>query len=515
MAKYDVLYEPWIPVEKSDGSACELGILPLLGQAHALRSLNCESPLENFAVLRLLLAFVMDAVNPRHLRDRSNLLKAGRFDMPLFNDYVQACTQEGCSFDLFDAERPFMQAQYDASLDTTPQPAAVLFHGLNNHIHFDHTLASACVLSPTEALRALCAAYAFSTAGTQGPSSVNNTPCIYTNIAGDNLFETLVLNMLSMGECSSAGNIPWAQPPAAWREKSPVIPNEQIVKMSLLAAFTWRPRRTILIPEKDSEGNYCIRRVYHRPGLDFRGNGQWYDPHVAYLLLEKGQKTTVKPKDGRDLWRDVGTIAASSPTDQSCEQPLVLQNCSSVMQKAGISRGNKLIRLQMTALLTEKAKCINVFSDNLVVPEEIVSDPVLGMTLRNDMKVIENIAMNIFKAYRLDPDGKKKDLVELLQTDYFADMHSHVLGEYIPWLVEWKKMRDACNDAEKNTIDKEGRKHFQDLLRRGIALVCKNAVRYYGIGAKNLRLLAEAERTFKLSCYKHLKEENEGSEANA
>ena len=63
----------------------------------------------------------------------------------------------------------------------------------------------------------LLASYLFCTATVQGyPSSVNNAPCLYVLIHGDNLFETLVLSTFSIKE---AGNLPYGLP--AWaRQKA-------------------------------------------------------------------------------------------------------------------------------------------------------------------------------------------------------------------------------------------------------------------------------------------------------
>ncbi|MBL8065520.1 MAG: type I-E CRISPR-associated protein Cse1/CasA, partial [Chthonomonadaceae bacterium] len=59
---FNVLTEPWIPVIRLDGTRDELGILPCLEQAHELREIRDPSPIIEFGLYRLLVAFVLDAL---------------------------------------------------------------------------------------------------------------------------------------------------------------------------------------------------------------------------------------------------------------------------------------------------------------------------------------------------------------------------------------------------------------------------------------------------------------------
>ena len=110
MARFNVLKEPWIPVERLDGRMESMGILGVLEQAHDLRQIACESPLEAYAVTRLLIAFLMDAYTPKSIWDRKKLLKEKQFSTQTLAQYVSLCERERNSFDLFDEKRRFMQA---------------------------------------------------------------------------------------------------------------------------------------------------------------------------------------------------------------------------------------------------------------------------------------------------------------------------------------------------------------------------------------------------------------------
>ena len=409
LASYDVLKEPWIPVERVDGSLVELGLLDVLKQAHTLKQIICESPLETYAVSRLLIAFLMDALTPERSNDRKKLLHAGKFPPEQLDRYIKKCVQEGCSFDLFDNKRPFMQAAFVAEFDSGKEkPVAILVHTLptgNNHMHFDHRFPRDQLLSCEQTLRALCSTYVFCTAGLSGPSSVNNTPCTYVLCVGETLHETLTLGMLSIAEC---GNIPWSNPPIAWRNFEEFIPKETHAKMSILSAFTWMPRRVTLIPSK-AIGK--IETVYYQAGANFLGNGVWKDPHVSYRKSKKEEWFPVKPQNGRAMWRDLGSVTATSHTDPSHIPPRIITQTTVLL-----GRDKSMVKLRMVGLVTNQAQYISLLYDDLAVPVEILDNPFLGERLQDDMRFVEQIANYIFTFFKeLD-----ESIAQQLQSLFFS-----------------------------------------------------------------------------------------------
>lgn len=492
MASFDVLHGPWIPVERNDGGVCELGIIDLLARAHELNSLRCESPLENYAVMRLLAAFVMDAYQWKSPEGRKALFRAGRFDKEVLEKYVELCLAEGASFDLFDKKRPFMQAAYDPQLDKEKKPVSVLVHSLpsgNNHVHFDHRMAGCEYLTAAEALRALCAAYVFCTSGTAGPSSVNNTPCIYVLSEGKSLFESLVLSSVSKKEIE---NIPWDEPKIAWRCFDNVMPKKEIASVSLLSAFTWMPRRVTLIPEEpDSTGKIIVKDVYCQPGLNFKGNDLWQDPHVPYRYSQKKNLwSSVKPEVGRVLWRDIGAVTAARVSNPSHRQPLILANRGDVEGTEDSSAN-----VSMMGLLTDNAKYISLFYDTFDVPVVFLSEPELGEFLCSEIETIEKIAEIISNERGYKKLGK--ETYSQLQSEFFAAMYLVLFSDYIPYL--------AALDREKENwaVGAMAR------LNENIKVVMKNikisADARFGGGARNLRDMVAAGNSFYRECMKELK----------
>ncbi len=417
---FHVLTEPWIPM--STGQTVSL--LQALEQAHTLEGVQCAFPPESCAVYRLLIAFVMDALALRTRDERLALLAKGRFDMDVFRNYTSICEQEGASFDLFDPCRPFMQAAYDSALDKEPKPASTIVLQMpsgNNHVFFAH--APQAHLAPGEALRHLLTAYLFATAAAQGyPSSVNHTPCIYALHHGDTLFETLVLNLVSMAEC---GNIRYGKP--AWRSAEGVVPKKAFADVEMLAALTWQPRRATLICGEDG----LVSQLYWQQGHDFKGNVLWRDPHVPYRMHKTGEYVPLKPQMGRAFWRDLGALAASRE-DRYGRPPLVVENAP---------EDRPQYRLSVVGIVTDQASLLDMVAEEVCLPRDILADPDRGDVLRQDLAFIEDCAGALrFASKELfaSKDKGEGPLTPLLLDTFFHLAHDYVYGDYLKALTAFE-----------------------------------------------------------------------------
>jgi CRISPR system Cascade subunit CasA len=314
MAQYNALTEPWIPVRMLTGEEKEVGILELLENAHRMEAITDASPLMEYGIYRLMTVFLMDALRPERQQDIQDLLDAGVFNMESISDYVQKCEKDGPCFDMFDEKRPFLQSPYDEMWDKSEKPASVMLHELpggNNPLHFAHVLENAHVICPAVCLKAICAVNVFCTAGLQGPSSINGRPPLYILVKGDNLFEGLILNIIP----SRRSNLPYQTPPPVWRGDTRVEPGAKLAETSLLEGMTLLARRMTLIA--DEEGGTCsqtgrqcqvvVRKMFFQKGLDYIGYEAWRDPHVIYMINEKG-RMSLKPQLGKQSWRNIGSM---------------------------------------------------------------------------------------------------------------------------------------------------------------------------------------------------------------
>ncbi len=387
---YSVLNEPVIPVIMPDGSEKGLGIRDVFLQAHKIKDIGGRNPLERYAILRLLIAFAMDMLHPETSYDRADLLQSGTFDGEVLDAYIRECEKDGPRFDLFDPEHPFLQSKYDAALDEKARkPAAVIVHALpsgNNHVFIDHRMAGTHVFDIPDIFRALCASYFFCVSGTAGPSSVNNTPPLTAVITGNNLFEAIVMNMVSVRE---ALPLPYGTGEVAWRKNRKIVPKESVASVSLLEGLTWMPRRILLIPDSES---CTVSQVYCQAGLDFKGNDLWNDPHVPRFRKKDNSFGTVKPENGRAVWRDAGTLLYDHDS-RYVRQPLVLRCLSNLYDDEDMP---DWVPVRTAGLVTNQAAYTGWVEDELSLPASFLCDQGKADIFRDDIMTVETLQNKIY-----------------------------------------------------------------------------------------------------------------------
>src|SRR5688500_5601758 len=118
---FDLLKEPWIPAVRKTGTVDEIGILEALLQAHTLDDIRDPVPILEFAVYRLLVAVVLDALGPRNRHDIGDLLEGKQLPEAKLRNYLD---QHADRFHLF-GERPFLQ---DASLKDAERKTIALLN---------------------------------------------------------------------------------------------------------------------------------------------------------------------------------------------------------------------------------------------------------------------------------------------------------------------------------------------------------------------------------------------------
>ncbi|ABZ82801.1 crispr-associated protein, ct1972 family, putative [Heliomicrobium modesticaldum Ice1] len=303
---FDLLTEPWVTVRDVKGRICVVHLRDVLAKAHEWSEVIDESPLIQFGLYRFLQALIIDIFPLKGQRGRLELMEEGQFDETKLNAYWE---KYGVYFDLFDAERPFLQVPPREQEKVKRKSVAELFHQLptgTNVIHFHHRLQDEYVLAPDVCARIMTTLSPFTTAGGQGLSpSINGNPPYYVWRKGDNLFETLLLNYWITDQDRG---IP------AWRDRRPSR-GETRSEARLLEGLTWQPRRVTLIPEMGPfqctySGRSCqwgVRQMVFEAGFQARVD-TWRDPNVAVVNTDKG-RSFVRPRWGRQTWRDVGPLA--------------------------------------------------------------------------------------------------------------------------------------------------------------------------------------------------------------
>ena len=490
---YSVLTEPVIPILLPDGTDAAVGIREAFLKAHEIRDIQGDTPLERYALLRLLIAFAMDMLHPKNSFARRDLLEAGQFDAKIFDTYIAMCENDGPHFDLFDSDHPFMQSKYDEALDAKAEkPVAAMIHSLpsgNNHVFLDHRMANTHAVSFPKAFHALLASYLFCVSGTAGPSSVNNTPPVYAVMLGNNLFQTIVINMLSVSETNP---LPYGTGFVPWRKEWKVIPRKSVADVSLLEGLTWMPRRITLIPED----NLKVSRVFCQAGLDFKGNDLWNDPHVPKFRKKDETYGTIKPELGRALWRDAGSLMYDHD-EKSIRQPQALRCVTNVIDQDDLPTW---VPVRGTGLMTNQAAYTGWTEESFSLPSTLLHNQEQAQCFRDDTLFIESLQAQIASNVQKDVDkpragsvGKEHAIATQCQHYFLQRAHDLLFGT-------------AMEEIGSDMPEKEHVERFCEAMKQLLQDTMNQVLRASCSDAKAMMRQMEAEKWI-WSAYKKLKEE--------
>ena len=397
MTAWNVLHEPWIPVVATGGERRELGLLDALAQAHELADITDASPLVRFGIHRLLAAFLLDALQPETLDDLGDRLEAGRFDRAELERYADSC---GPCFDLFDADRPFLQSSAAITAGESPSPIAVLAQHLptgSEATHFHHGPASDVAFSPAACARLLTTLAPFMTEGGSGKSpSVNGAPPWYVQITGRSLAETLLLNLCLLPR----PQVPLRGVPA-WRSADSVAVKETRPPTSELECLTWRPRLVRLLPSGESgtcsylgqRPGVLVRETVFSAGFKAENpKGLWRDPAAAYRIADDAIRP-VRPRESDVLWRDVGPFTVLTEVDRPAgeerwyDRPRVVSQFVELQHRGILERGRGL-QIECCGIRTKQAKIFEWDADRLAIPSACLENPIAGWQMQAAIEIV-------------------------------------------------------------------------------------------------------------------------------
>lgn len=448
---FDLAEEAWIPVRRIDGSDDILSILDALKQADQIAEISDPSAMIEYGLYRLLAVVLMDALRPKNDNALRKLLARGSFDPAVLESYISICRTEGATFDIFDEERPFLQARPHAAWDGVRKPVSILDYTLptgGNHTHFDHRSQNDVAMTYAEAARRLPSIQLFCTAAVQGyPSTINGAPPYYILMRGDTLFETLVLSMISE---QTAGTMSFDAPPVWWRSDSQIEPKAAVVQTSLLFGALFPARRVRLIPH---EG--CVREVYFMQGLNFDKSTQaWTDPHVAYGYDKKTGRYNWKPHSGSAVWRNIGMLTLRGSL------PQILR------QYANRPDAKALVRLQVYGVETSQASYLDSRRFELQLPDAIVGNDEAAQSAMDAVGFADEIAGLVAATVKFaDSDVLIKPIVSAAK-QLFYDKCEARFWEYLQRLAQDP---DAAADEWFHVVE-EAAKHTLSSVTRSLRL---------------------------------------------
>lgn len=471
-----VLYDPLISAVDMKGQVKRYGLLELLIHANQLTDIKANSCTGKLALLRLCMAFLIDAYPMESILDRSEMMNAGCFDRDLLIEYVKRCEESGACFLLDDVAYPFMQASYDSELDKKAEKSVckIMFDRAsgNNHIHIDHRYENQHEVDTATVFEAMLETYLFCPAGLSGASNVNNTPPVYAILHGKNLFETLVLNMVSQDEIS---DIPYGEGEIAWCRREKVIPDTKAIEMSLLKALTWQPRRLTLKWDEDG----LIRRLYCQNGLNFQGNGLWKDPHVLYRQNKDGDLVSIKPELGRELWRDAGALMRGGRTGRTTIPILNIEDVEWPDRPA-------ILDIEMVGLITNNEAILGRVDERLKLPGILFKDDDKADEFYRALEKCERMYRSVDQAVKWQfchPGDKKKRSAIAQQAGeaFLHGMRSVLFNDYLHWLDEDDEISQCSArymDAMWEVLDRAVLKNIVEHTGSDVpSIIRQNAVR--------------------------------------
>lgn len=283
LPSFDLTARPWLPVQYLDGTQKELSLLEVFEQAPRLRRLVGDLPTQEFALVRLLLAILHDAIDgPEDSDEWAELWTREEREQRLPLDRIAGyLEQHRDRFDLLHPVTPFFQV---ADLRTAKNDILPLDRIVadvpNGALFFTMRARGVDRIGFAEAARWVVHAHAYDTSGIksgavgdprvkggkgypQGVGWAGNLGGILVD--GANLYETLLLNLVAF-DTDNLRTTPEDRP--AWRHAPATAAPTDAKELAgrphgLRDLYTWQSRRIRL--HYDADGVHGVLLAYGDP----------------------------------------------------------------------------------------------------------------------------------------------------------------------------------------------------------------------------------------------------------
>lgn len=421
MEKYNLITTPWIICSGHDSHTQTYSLREVFLKADQLNDLDAPEPIANAALYRLLLAILARVFGPASFENWSKLYQSGKFDPDVLNAYFEKWENR---FNLFDEERPFYQCKDDR---VKPKPLLKLMPHLasgNNATLFDHnTEDEGITLDAATAARFVVTLQSYGLGGLSGIkekfTAAPPARGISFMVKGNNLFETLVLNMLRY-TTEVEVPIPTEEDDApCWEMDDPF--EDRDIPYGFLDYLTWQNRRVYLFPEVQN-GEAVVNQMTEAPGLrmdaEFVNGVSIRDPYQYYRMSSTKAPIVLRFSEGQALWRNSSVLLRQTNAD-GLKPPPNFSWLSQLVQKEllDVRKTFQVLGLGMAA---DKAKVLFYGSETFPLPliylqdENLVTDLDAALSWAKEVSrglygVVSGFAEIILSPESDLPEGRKAD----------------------------------------------------------------------------------------------------------
>lgn len=498
--EFNLIDEPWIRVMDSNCNVSEVSLKDAILNAHNYKSLSGELPTQDIAVMRLMLAILHTVYsrtdengNESPLDEDSEdealyrwkaLWQKGRFSEKAIVDYFEKWHER---FWLFHPERPFGQVagltigtDYDApklngeisessnkvrffsmysgnekSSLTYPQAARWLLY-LNA---YDDTSSK-----PTKEGKAK----AGGSLPSPGVGWLGKLGLIY--ITGNNLFETLMLNLILVNEnkVQENQNPLWEQEKVSAAERTEIT-----LPYDLAALYTLQSRRILLIRKDNKVVSYKLLG-----GDFFEKENAFFEPMTVWGSPKKdnGVSSPKRHDSSKQMWREFSVLFEEKENKQAG----VVRWFKNYLRGKNLIPRSFLLKTSITSVeYGDKDFFVkNVFSDSLTMHAELLSE--IGANWRAKIETeidrcgklanaIAYLAQNLYVASGGSDSKKDKHFSEIPNV-----VKSQLYYRFDLPFREWLRSIDPQIYDEKQKYDKQ--LEWQSTARRITELYAQELV---------------------------------------
>ena len=365
----NLIGDPWIPVVFQGGQTRTVGLNDLYEQAGKIRDLALAPP-QRIAVMRLLICITQTALNGPEDKDEWISCKS-----QIAPESLKYLAERKERFDLF-GEIPFMQikdleAKSDGKLDK-------LDFGLasgNNKTLFDQSSVPEGRSHPAGwASLQLLTFLNFSTGGQVGDRkfsySAEAAPAVkaaHLFLRGENLCETIWLNLLTKEDINTMPNGIWGYP--VWDmfpyhlDETPYIENATQTYLGRLVPLS----RLIRLDGEDGQVSASCLIVNPPKTLCFKSPPSYREPSTTVIAKEKGETDYLYLSVDKHIWRDLGSVFILNKSDSDTGGAMTLENLRQIDQ-------DHVVDVWVGGLIPSQAAIEDAVEWNFLLPVDLLGE---------------------------------------------------------------------------------------------------------------------------------------------